>query len=182
MVTPRNLRRAVVLLAAVSLLLAAPGVLQAECGCCAMDKEKVSDGQKPACQACLELGGMCKACVAKKGTTEMKEQQATIDTPALKVLLGAKVPLKVVDARGAEVDQKIPGALALRADVDDETIAKALPEKDGLIVTYCASLACPASHMLATRLAKLGYRNVIEYPKGIKGWVEDGGEVEKVER
>ena len=52
-----------------------------------------------------------------------------------------------------------------------------LTSKDALIVTYCSNLKCPASRMLAKRLAKLGYRNILEYPYGIAGWIEAGHKV-----
>jgi rhodanese-related sulfurtransferase len=58
-------------------------------------------------------------------------------------------------------------------------VAEILPDKSELVVTYCANLKCPASRMLAAHLRKLGYKNVLEYPQGIDGWVASGYKVEK---
>jgi prevent-host-death family protein len=41
-------------------------------------------------------------------------------------------------------------------------VAKLVPAKDSLVVTYCANLKCPASGKLAARLKELGYSNVID--------------------
>jgi rhodanese-related sulfurtransferase len=86
----------------------------------------------------------------------------------------------ILDARSGKYDdgRRIPGAKVLNADADEAEVAKVLPEKGALVVTYCGGLTCPASNALAERLKKLGYANVIEYPQGIAGWTKDGNSVE----
>jgi rhodanese-related sulfurtransferase len=61
-------------------------------------------------------------------------------------------------------------------------VAALLPDKQALVVTYCANLKCPASQMLAERLRTLGYSNVLEYHEGIKGWIDAGNAIEKAAR
>ena len=38
------------------------------------------------------------------------------------------------------------------------------------IITYCAHKDCNASNMLAEVLLKKGFRNIDEYPGGMKEW------------
>ncbi len=89
------------------------------------------------------------------------------------------VPLTILDARSGQYDdgKRIPGALSLNAESKPEEIAKVLPNKEGLIITYCANLKCPASDMLYKHLKSLGYSNLLEYPEGIQGWIEAGNPV-----
>ena len=61
-------------------------------------------------------------------------------------------------------------------------VAAALPDKGALVVTYCAGLKCPASHLLGEKLRALGYKNVLEYHEGIEGWVAAGQKVEQAAR
>lgn len=120
-----------------------------------------------------------KEAAAPAHTEEKADAPATINTLGLKTLINSKVPLIVLDARSGEFDdgKRLPGALSLNADSKAEDIAKALPSKEALIVTYCSNLKCPASHKLYTHLQSLGYTNLIEYPEGIQGWVEAGNPV-----
>ena len=119
--------------------------------------------------------GGCGTAGAPK--VEKKAEPADIDTPALKALIGAKVPMALLDARGKKASW-IPGAVPLAVSVKDAEILKAVPAKDTLVVTYCGSLHCPLSVMLSRRMRALGYTNVLEYRKGIKGWIDAGGKVE----
>jgi len=95
-----------------------------------------------------------------------------INTGALAILIRLKVPMVLLDARGAKAAAKgtIPGAKPLSPMAADEQIAKAAPDKDALVITFCASVDCGASRKLATRLRAMGYKNVLEYPQGMKGW------------
>ena len=131
-------------------------------------------------------GGACGA--AEKGAcatakTEMKAEAAAhaegygvIDTAGLKKLMDVKTPMALADARSGKWDdgKRIPGAIAIAPDSPVESIEKALPDKNQLIVAYCSNLKCPASKALAERLLKLGYKNVLKYPEGIEGWMEAG--------
>lgn len=109
----------------------------------------------------------------------VKSSPATIDTLGLKTLIDKGVPLIILDARSGKLDdgKRLPGALSLNAESKPEEIAKVIPSKDALVVTYCSNPECPASHKLYTHLNTLGYTNLIEYPEGIQGWVEAGNPV-----
>ncbi|HNX76495.1 MAG TPA: rhodanese-like domain-containing protein [Candidatus Rifleibacterium sp.] len=108
-----------------------------------------------------------------------EEAPATLNTAGLKALIGSGQPITILDARSGKFDdgKRLPGALSLNSESKPEEIAKLLPNKDALVVTYCANLKCPASHNLYTHLKSLGYSNLIEYPEGIQGWVEAGNPV-----
>jgi len=99
-----------------------------------------------------------------------------VNPHGLRVLLDAKLPVVVLDARSGKYDdgRRIPTAHSLHAGSAPEEVAKVVPEKNALIVTYCANVHCPASNNLAKRLEQLGYHNVIEMPQGIDGWVAAG--------
>jgi len=120
-----------------------------------------------ACAAKAARGCSADACVAGK--------KACISPHGLSALLGAGQKVTVLDARGGKDDgRSVPGAKRVNAASTDKEIAKAAPSKDGLIVTYCGNIKCGASNKLATRLKKLGYKNIIEMPAGIDGWVAAG--------
>ena len=104
---------------------------------------------------------------------------AEINTSALKSLIDSGVNLTLVDARTGKNDdgRRIATALNLSPDAKESDIESVLTSKDALIVTYCASLKCPASRKLAARLIALGYKRILEYPQGIEGWVGEGNPV-----
>ena len=109
---------------------------------------------------------------------------AEINTSGLKALIDAKAKLTILDARSGKYDdgRRIPGAKSLAADASEKVVKKAVRSKTSLVVTYCAGLKCPASAMLAARLKKLGYENVIEYRHGIAGWAAAGLPVENAKK
>jgi rhodanese-related sulfurtransferase len=159
---------------------------------CKCGAPKGSVACKAACAAKSAVGTACASCAGKGGaeckggvckapavlTVKPSEvhKVATIDTAALATLLKAKVPMVVFDARSGKYDdgRRIPGATQLSSKATAAQVAKAIPKKDSLVVTYCSNLKCPASAKLAKHLKSLGYTNVIEYPKGIQGWAEAG--------
>lgn len=94
----------------------------------------------------------------------------------------AVVEKKVVllDVNGTESfeEGRIPGALDF--DKVEKQLAKVLPaDKNTLIVAYCGNERCTAYKAGATAAAKLGYKNVKHYAKGIAGWKKAGEKVEK---
>lgn len=107
--------------------------------------------------------------------SEEAVKQATyghIDAKGLQAILGAQVPLVLLDARGHNWHDNtlIPGAkLAFYQDADEELEAL-IPHKDTLVVVYCFSFSCPLSPRLAQKLVDLGYKYVLEYPAGLKEW------------
>ena len=168
-------------------LIASFGVaLHAEEGCSSCSaghSEEAAVKAAPAGDGCPD--GTCapadkSAKAAAPAAVEGKEEvPATVNTAGLKTLISTGVPLTILDARSGKFDdgKRLPGALSLNSESKPEEIAKLLPKKDGLVITYCANLKCPASHKLYTHLKSLGYTNLIEYPEGIEGWVEAGNPV-----
>ncbi|MBM18336.1 MAG: sulfurtransferase [Epsilonproteobacteria bacterium] len=47
-------------------------------------------------------------------------------------------------------------------------------DKDTKIILYCAKLSCPKSKQAYELLSELGFSNILEYPGGIKEWLEHG--------
>lgn len=87
----------------------------------------------------------------------------------------------IIDARNWQPGMDIiPSSINIKDENTDAEVAKVLPDKNAMIVTYCANTRCTASPMLAKRLVKLGYTNVWEYPEGIAGWKTAGKEISKV--
>ncbi len=107
-----------------------------------------------------------------------------INAAALNLLMNSGVKMSVLDARTGKYDdgRRVPGAGNLSPMSKPAEVAKAIPDKDQLVVTYCTNLKCPASKMLAKNLSELGYRNVIEFPQGIEGWAASGYPVKKAKQ
>ena len=98
----------------------------------------------------------------------------------LENIIESNVPMVLLDARSGKWDDKsrIPGAQSLNDKSTREEVEKIIKTKDTLVVTYCSNLKCPASNRLYIHLKKLGYKNVLEYPFGIQGWLEAGNDIE----
>ena len=130
-------------------------------------------------RACAD--GCTKPCCADKAKAPAtaKTGHTVIDTNALKTLIRAKTAMVILDARGPQ-KTRIAGAVPMSTRVEDQDILKTVTAKDTLVVTYCGSVHCPLSRMLAKRLEGLGYKNVLENSEGIKGWTDAGGEVETI--
>lgn len=150
----------------------------ADCGTCGSREKDEKAGAACGAGGCAvkaktsaEAGGACVAAAVKSGA---------VDTAGVAALLKAKTPVVVLDARAGKYDdgKRIPGAKSLNASSADDEVAKLLPDKNALVVTYCAGLTCPASHKLAEKLKKSGYVNVLEYAEGMEGWLKAGNAVE----
>lgn len=102
-----------------------------------------------------------------------------VTTEQLDELINSKEDVFVFDARSAAYDdgKRIPTSESLSYNATAKEVAKVIPSKNSLVVTYCSNLQCPASAKLAKYLHKLGYTNVKEYPQGIEGWVKSGRHV-----
>ena len=137
------------------------------------DCKKCERSQKESCEKTADCDQNMKEC-------RMTSGEAVVSTKALKILLDSKTELVLLDARSGKYDdgKRIPGAKSLNAGSASEEIEKVIPSKESLVITYCGSLKCPASSKLHEHLSELGYKHVIEYPQGIKGWVEAGNSVE----
>ncbi len=99
-----------------------------------------------------------------------------ISRDELKAKLDDSEPMVVVEALPASYyqDAHLPGAVNLPHDQVDELAPQMLPDKNALIVTYCANGPCPNSGIAAERLEALGYVKVREYYEGKQDWVEAG--------
>ena len=170
--------RTVNIVLGVALCIALTGAGYAACGTC--PKAEVEQG----CTDCK--AGQCDKAKCIKTTTTaaattVVEKTATISTEALTVLVKTGSVPVILDARSGKYDdgRRIPGAKSLTDQATAAEAAALIPTKAALVVTYCASLKCPASAGLAAHLRELGYTNIIEYPAGIAGWTEAGNTVEQ---
>lgn len=154
---------------------------------CAFCKLKASGAQK--CQKCLSNDkGQCPLPNKASGCTDNNKMKLCkkfkcgpyINITVLENLIESKIPMVLLDARSGKWDDKtrIPGAQSLNDQSKKEEVAKIIKSKDTLVVTYCSNLKCPASNRLYIHLKKLGYKNVLEYPFGIQGWLEAGNDIE----
>jgi rhodanese-related sulfurtransferase len=57
--------------------------------------------------------------------------------------------------------------------------AKANPSPEAALVLYCSGGSCEDSHLLASRLFQLGYRNLLIYRDGYPDWVAQGRPIAK---
>ncbi|TXH75731.1 rhodanese-like domain-containing protein [Thiobacillus sp.] len=73
----------------------------------------------------------------------------------------------------------LPGAIRLNHDEVRERASELLPDRDALVVAYCASATCRNSHMAAGTLASLGYTQVAVYAQGKQDWIDAGLPVER---
>ena len=161
------------------------------CGC----RSKPTKEKRACCVAAQKAKSTCQACVTKKpaataecptgGCSLSAAPKATADahninTFQMKAYVDSGEAI-LLDARTGKYDDgnRIPGAKSLSSKSTAEAIAKVIPSKSALVVTYCSNLKCPASKALAEHLQKLGYTHVHEYPEGIAGWRAAGGDVEK---
>jgi rhodanese-related sulfurtransferase len=163
-----------------SLVLAAVIALS---GCCSPCRSSRGDGKCSVCPA--KAGKSCPHCGMQKDQCKclVKDSStAIVNTAALKALINSGTPLTLVDARVGKYDdgRRIPNALNLSPEAQESEIARVLPSKEALIVTYCGNLKCPASSALAARLNSLGYKYVLKYPQGIEGWVKEGNAVTQI--
>jgi rhodanese-related sulfurtransferase len=68
----------------------------------------------------------------------------------------------------------LPGAINIPHTEIEVRAGELLPDRDALIVVYCASLACRNSALAAQTLGQLGYRNVRVFAEGKQDWSEAG--------
>ena len=161
-----------------AVLLMFPGSLLAEsCGGCGTSADA----------GCGGCGGseppVHKGAAANPAPTDAKKPAAsvaTLNSAALDAMVKAKTPLTILDARAGKNDdgKRIPGAKSLNEASTPDEIKTVLPDKEALVVTYCAGEKCSASPKLAGKLRELGYTNVMELTEGIAGWEKAGNKLE----
>src|SRR6516162_9136272 len=102
----------------------------------------------------------------------MNSSSTRISRTELQEKIQAGTPLKLVEALPAKYYQEahLPTALNLPLDQIDEQAANLLPNKEELVVIYCASNTCENSATAAAHLGKLGYTNVREYQDERQPW------------
>ncbi|MHA1860038.1 MAG: rhodanese-like domain-containing protein [Candidatus Asgardarchaeia archaeon] len=86
-----------------------------------------------------------------------------------------KEDFKLVDVL-SEDDYKrghIPGAINIPLEKLEKLADKYLKKKDKIVV-YCTSYSCHASTNAAKKLLRMGYRNVLDFKAGRRGWVDAG--------
>ena len=85
-----------------------------------------------------------------------------------------------VDARqdSAFEEGRIPGAIHLDAKKEGtytpEILARELPDKAAVIITYCNGEKCTRSSISASNLVNAGYTNVKYFREGYPGWTNAG--------
>lgn len=91
----------------------------------------------------------------------------------------------IVDARNARSYREghIPGARMLALSDFDRQIGPFFEEVpvSSKVIVYCSGVTCSDSHVLAEKLAEVGYDNVMVFPGGFSQWREQGYEIEKGE-
>jgi len=96
----------------------------------------------------------------------------TISREQLRQQLEAKVKMTIVEALPEKYFKAghIPNAINIPHDEISQNTTHLLPDKDELIVVYCANSACKNSKIASQTLAGLGYQNVVEYVEGKEDW------------
>jgi len=136
------------------------------------------------CPSTRGSGDTCPVSGKSSGTCTAARDSADhvvsrINTAGLKALVDARVPLVILDARHGKYDdgKRIPGAKALKCEgcvSSAEFLGGVTRSKNDLIVTYCNGGRCPLSAMLAQKIRKAGYSNVIVFKEGISDWSKAG--------
>ena len=68
----------------------------------------------------------------------------------------------------------LPGAINIPHDEFQNIATDMLPNKEALIITYCASTECQNSKIAANTLKGMGFTNVFEYVEGKADWKDAG--------
>lgn len=106
---------------------------------------------------------------------------STITRDEIKALLADGSAVTIVEALPEKYwkHSHLPGAINIPHDRTRELAPALLPNKDALIVVYCANEPCKNSTIASAELTSLGYRDVREYVGGKQDWVEAGYPVER---
>jgi len=76
----------------------------------------------------------------------------------------------------------IEGSHWIPLDKIDTEFELKIPDKDTLIITYCAGYHCPQSLEATRKLRSMGYRHVLDFKGGIEEWEQHGLPMETLER
>jgi len=104
----------------------------------------------------------------------------TITREQIKSKLDKQESMTIVEALPQEYfdAQHLPTALNIPHDVINNRAPEMLPDKDALIVVYCANKECQNSKMATESLLQMGYKNTVEYVEGKQHWLEENFPVE----
>lgn len=119
------------------------------------------------------------ATVTRAEEPEPPQVKADINAHGVAAIIRSRVSVAVLDARGS-MPEYLPGARPLAPGASATTVARLLPSKSQLIITYCADANCPKSKQLADRLLRDGYANVIRFTDGVEGWTKARYKLAKV--
>ena len=111
----------------------------------------------------------------KNNNEENKQPIRYVSMDEIKEIMKENTDYIILDARTIEEynEGHIPNAICIPNETIDESVITKLPRKDQLILIYCRS--GNRSKQAATKLAELGYTNLVEFG-GIIDW---DGEMEK---
>ena len=107
----------------------------------------------------------------------------TIDTKDLEAMMDDEQEFLLLNVLSEEDFERahIPGSENLPVDRPDfvEQAEDMAGSKDATVVVYCSSSDCDASVEAARMLEEAGFNKDLHYDVGMKGWLQDGHEVER---
>lgn len=105
----------------------------------------------------------------KVNNQENKQVIRHVSMDGIKEIMAVNTDYIILDARTIEEynEGHIPNAICIPNETIDESVTIKLPRKDQLILIYCRS--GNRSKQAATKLANLGYTNLVEFG-GIIDW------------
>lgn len=104
----------------------------------------------------------------------------TISREQIKSILDSGESITLVEALPPQYFNKnhLPGAINLPHDQVSELATALLPDRDSLIVVYCANSDCKNSSIAREALEQMGYTNALMYVEGKQDWLAAGYPVE----
>ena len=101
---------------------------------------------------------------------------ARLDAETLQGWLSDGREITLVDTLPPAAFEKshLPGAIHIMSDDILELALSLLPDKQRVIVVYCASENCKRAGLAAERLETLGYTNIHHFTGGKRAWTEAG--------
>jgi len=99
--------------------------------------------------------------------------KAEINAHGLVALMRARLSIVVLDARGSS-REFLPSSKPCAPNASASTVARLVPSKSMLVVTYDNGPSQTLGSQLAERLIKDGYKNVIRLPGGVQAWKSAG--------
>ena len=100
----------------------------------------------------------------------------TIDTATLRDWQTSGQAFTLVDTLPADTFAKghLPDAINIVSDDILDEAPHRLPDKQAILVVYCASESCKRAGRAAERLVSLGYTEVYHYIGGKRAWQNEG--------